>query len=749
MMKPTLIMPETFEDCLTYAKQLHKLYEEYLKVSGGGDSTVITDLQKQMENVTQQINEINNELESLDIPNISENLNDIRTEITEIQNELLTKQNTLTFDNVPTENSNNPVTSTGLYGYLKKMNEDLLHLINQKENSTDVDEKINNIENNYPTNEELTEQLRNYETTTHANETFATKESLSGYETTTHANETFATKESLSGYETTTHATETYATKERLNDYETTAHATETYATKASLNDYETTTHATETYATKSDLQNINLDNYVTKATLDGYETIEHAQNTYATKDEMGNIDLEGYVKTEELTNYETTTHANETFATKESLSGYETTEHATDTYATKASLNDYETTAHATETYATKASLNDYETTEHATDTYATKASLNDYETTAHATETYATKSDLQNVHIVVDDTVSSNSQNAVSSKGIFDFVTDQTADLATVEDLNTKQDTLTFDDTPTLNSPNPATSGGIYDSIKTVKESMNNYTPLTAFDQYKQQVDADYLGKEEASTTYVSQQNLSTELEQYEPKAHAENTYATKLELNNYPTQQYVEGQYATKTELNTKQDLLVFDTVPKLGSTNPVTSEGIYNAIQNSGGDTNYNKLCSVKLRYSDDTNNPNEGYDQTVDILANGKDGDLIRYGYSDFDVQLSNPDYIKHVIFEYLIINEFDIVPYNHVNTSISFPDGEYGPGSGAAICKINSHVYIIDVLSIAFRASDNYIHTVQKSNSKLPNGRFYMHIDNDTFKTLTKGHITYKFTLLI
>ena len=354
-----------------------------------------------------------------------------------------------------------------------------------------------------------------------------------------------------------------------------------------------------------------------------------------------------------------------------------------------------------------------------------------------------------MQNVHIVVDDTVSSNSQNAVSSKGIFDFVTDQTADLATVEDLNTKQDTLTFDDTPTLNSPNPATSGGIYDSIKTVKESMNNYTPLTAFDQYKQQVDADYLGKEEASTTYVSQQNLSTELEQYEPKAHAENTYATKLELNNYPTQQYVEGQYATKTELNTKQDLLVFDTVPKLGSTNPVTSEGIYNAIQNSGGDTNYNKLCSVKLRYSDDTNNPNEGYDQTVDILANGKDGDLIRYGYSDFDVQLSNPDYINHVIFEYLIINKFDIVPYNHVNTSISFPDGEYGPGSGAAICKINSHVYIIDVLSIAFRASDNYIHTVQKSNSKLPNGRFYMHIDNDTFKTLTKGHITYKFTLLI
>ena len=32
MMRPTLIMPETFDDCLTYAKQLRKLYEEYLKV---------------------------------------------------------------------------------------------------------------------------------------------------------------------------------------------------------------------------------------------------------------------------------------------------------------------------------------------------------------------------------------------------------------------------------------------------------------------------------------------------------------------------------------------------------------------------------------------------------------------------------------------------------------------------------------------------------------------------------------------
>ena len=702
MMKPTLIMPETFDDCLTYAKQLRKLYEEYLKVSGGGNTTVITDLQKQMENVTQQINIINEEIESLDIPNISENLNNIRTEITEMQNELLTKQNTLTFDNEPTENSGNPVTSTGLYGYLKKMNEDLLHLINQKENSTDVDEKINNIENNYPTNEVLTEQLRNYETTSHANETFATKESLNNYETTTHANETFATKESL--------------------------------------NNYETTTHATETYATKSELQNINLDNYVTKSTLDGYETIEHAQNTYATKDEIGNINLEGYVKTEELANYETTEHANETFATKESLNNYETTEHANETFATKASLNDYETTAHATETYATKASLNDYETTEHATDTYATKASLNDYETTAHATETYATKSDLQNVHIVVDDTVSSNSQNAVSSKGIFDFVTDQTADLATVEDLNTKQDTLTFDETPTLNSPNPATSGGIYESIKAVKESMNSYTPLTAFDQYKQQVDADYLGKDEASSTYVSQQNLSALLDQYEPKAHAENTYATKLELNNYPTQQYVEGQYATKTELNTKQDLLVFDTVPKLGSTNPVTSEGIYNAIQNSGGVSEIKQIGQCRVSFSNDA--WRDSTQQQLTIYTKDNIGDVEINAYCDYDVNLQNYPYDK---FSWLLVDYFS--PAVQYASGSETPSG-YGYGYADFSLKIGDHSYIGDIISVAFTDSNNNMYAYSVPSGSERKKRYYINLYKDIAQTLTKGHISFRLRLL-
>lgn len=48
-------------------------------------------------------------------------------------------------------------------------------------------------------------------------------------------------------------------------------------------------------------------------------------------------------------------------------------------------------------------------------------------------------------------------------------------------------------------------------------------------------------------------------------------------------------INSTYATKAELNTKQNTLTFDTTPKAGSTNPVTSGGIYNAIKASGSDT----------------------------------------------------------------------------------------------------------------------------------------------------------------
>ena len=71
----------------------------------------------------------------------------------------------------------------------------------------------------------------------------------------------------------------------------------------------------------------------------------------------------------------------------------------------------------------------------------------------------------------------------------------------------------------------------------------------------------------------------------------------YATKEELMDYATQEDITGiehqlsNYATNTSVSqalaNKQDVLVFDDAPQDGSTNPVTSQGIFNAIKTSGG------------------------------------------------------------------------------------------------------------------------------------------------------------------
>ena len=771
MIQPTLVMPETFEDCLTYAKQLRKLYEEYLKVSGGGDPSVISDLQKQVNNLTQQITEITNEIENLDIANISENLDKLTNEITELQKELLNKQNTLTFDVMPTENSENPVTSNGIYVYLNKMNDELLKSINQKENTTDVDNKIKYIVDNYVTDDDITERLNDYETTAHASETYATKTNLSDYETTTHASETYATKDNLTDYETVEHAKATYATKEELqdidlsgyvkeeelNNYETTAHASETYATKTSLSDYETTAHASETYATKTSLSDYETtahasETYATKTSLSDYETTAHASETYATKTS--------------LSDYETTAHASETYATKENLTDYETVEHAKatyatkeeisnidlDDYATKASLSDYETIEHAKATYATKEELqdidlegyvkeeelNNYETTAHASETYATKTSLSDYETTAHATETYATKEDLQNVHIEVDENVSSNSQNPVTSKGIYDFVIDQTVDLATIDDLNSKQNTLTFDNTPTLNSTNPVTSGGVYDSIKNVDGKFINYTTHTDFNNYKTDVDETYLSKDEASATYPTLQFLATELENYETTGHAENTYVTKVELENYTTKTYSDNTYAKKSDLETKQNILTFDTQPTEGSTNPVTSDGIYKAI--SSGTSEATKIGQCRIGYSDSTT-WNYNYTQTLEIYTTDKIGASEITAYCDFDI-----DFQYYNNFTYLLADSF--------SPSISYASGSeqvdgYGVGYADFSLKIDNHYYIGDIIAVGFKDSSEgvYAFSVKSGAERLK--RYFIDLSNATAKTLTKGHISFRLRLLI
>lgn len=76
-------------------------------------------------------------------------------------------------------------------------------------------------------------------------------------------------------------------------------------------------------------------------------------------------------------------------------------------------------------------------------------------------------------------------------------------------------------------------------------------------------------------------------------------------------------INSTYATKAELNTKQNTLTFDTTPKSGSTNPVTSGGVYDAIKNSGS-VSVDGLATVAKTgsYTDLINTPSLATDTTL-------------------------------------------------------------------------------------------------------------------------------------
>lgn len=99
-------------------------------------------------------------------------------------------------------------------------------------------------------------------------------------------------------------------------------------------------------------------------------------------------------------------------------------------------------------------------------------------------------------------------------------------------------KQDALTYDSTPTNGSMNPVTSDGIFDAIAAVISD-------TAYD----------------ATSWNGVTGIAP-------------------------------SKNAVRDVLETKQDTLTFDLTPTIGSANPVTSGGVYNAINSIVSDTAYN-------------------------------------------------------------------------------------------------------------------------------------------------------------
>lgn len=153
----------------------------------------------------------------------------------------------------------------------------------------------------------------------------------------------------------------------------------------------------------------------------------------------------------------------------------------------------------------------------------------------------------------------------------------------------LDTKQDVLTFDDTPTAGSSNPVRSEGILEAIHNegmrVEQLINGKVDAETFNEAMRNI----------INNYVTTGNLTEALTAYAKLTDIADM-ATKTELSGYATKSEIEGlvtneeltsaiaDLATKTELGQKQDKLTFDNTPTAGSNNPVTSGGVYEALQN---------------------------------------------------------------------------------------------------------------------------------------------------------------------
>lgn len=149
--------------------------------------------------------------------------------------------------------------------------------------------------------------------------------------------------------------------------------------------------------------------------------------------------------------------------------------------------------------------------------------------------------------IHVTVAEKSTWNAKANTTSPSFTDVPTAPTAPTGTnttqiattayvVSGLSGKQDTLSFDSTPTLNSINPVTSNGVFNAL-TLKANL-------------------------ASPTFTGIPNAPTA------------TSGTS-------TNQLATTEFVT-SGLSGKQDTLTFDSTPTSGSTNPITSGGVYSSL-----------------------------------------------------------------------------------------------------------------------------------------------------------------------
>ena len=537
-----LVIPASFAECLTYEKQILWLKKEIDSLSGGGDPEVITELQRRVSTLENRYTELQNQINDLPIDVIENELNTISADIQLIKNSLDTKQDVLTFDDEPTAGSSNPVRSEGILEAIHNEGMRVEQLINGKVDEETFNEAINNIINNYVTKGNLTEVLEAYAKLSDIAD-MATKTELVNYAKKTDIEGLVTNEELTAAIEDLATKSELANKQDKLTFDNTPTEGSSNPVTSGGI--YEALQNVTPTGAI-DDTVTAESSNPVKSSGI--YSFVKAEEENLATKDDIAN-----FITEDALTDYATKTELAD-YATKTDISDMATKTELVD-YATKTELADYAKTEDL-DVYATKVELGDYvRDGELATElsNYATKTELSEkqntltFDNTPTADSMNPVTSDgikkaidaVVTTPITVDSTVSQSSENPVTSNGIYNFVLDQMGDLVTTEQLATKQDKLTFDQSPTSGSSNPVTSGGIYSYVENKVSDM-------------------------------------------ETKTNASDTYATKAQLEAYATTESVNHA------VDGKQDKLTFDQSPTPNSANPVTSGGVYAALQASGGD-----------------------------------------------------------------------------------------------------------------------------------------------------------------
>ena len=143
--------------------------------------------------------------------------------------------------------------------------------------------------------------------------------------------------------------------------------------------------------------------------------------------------------------------------------------------------------------------------------------------------------------------------------------------------ERFASKQDVLTFDTTPTEDSANPVTSGGVYTALSNKQNTIGNGDITNAMldggitGDKLAQATKDLFDLAGTASSAVSTHNSSN-------SAHEDIRQSVALKAN--AADVYSKGE--VDSALSGKQNALSFDSTPTDGSNNPVTSNGIYDAL-----------------------------------------------------------------------------------------------------------------------------------------------------------------------